>query len=352
MGTLFGGLNKSLIRIGFTRMYFGERIVEPGFVAHSWNSKSKQQAHAGGRKLFTQVPTCAGAPLLDQILLYYLDATERSKYFRTCSTGEHFTIEFENLVESDEGESPGSSHRPLTEEEIADLKDRHYDSIAEKQRAVDMKLQSELALQEEKLRIEEEALYAAQREAARAAKQKKLLEQCRQQRITQRTHAVNNGDYQSSVTEEDFDSFFRNTKFQYEAFRSSRLSSDATVLTPNTESSCDLMTKTKSTSGNDDSTSLDLEWEDEEGMNRMIPMRERSKTEEDILRAALKFNSKKTGSNPTSASDDSNGLEWENDFVSAEMDDNGNSEYAGFVNPVLDLSTSDVRTSDSDQQDR
>lgn len=88
------------------------------------------------------------------------------------------------------------------------------------------------------------------------------------------------------------------------------------------------------------------------GMNRMIPMRERSKTEEDILRAALKFNSKKTGSNPASASDDSNGLEWENDFVSAEMDDNGNSEYAGFVNPVLDLSASGVRISDSDHQDR
>lgn len=34
----------------------------------------------------------------------------------------------------------------------------------------------QLALQEEKLRIEEEAFYAAQREAARAAKQKKLLE--------------------------------------------------------------------------------------------------------------------------------------------------------------------------------
>ncbi|KAJ7411916.1 AP-1 complex-associated regulatory protein [Pitangus sulphuratus] len=235
----------------------------------------------------------------------------RSKYFRTCSTGEHFTIEFENLVESDE-----------------------------------------LALQEEKLRLEEEALYAAQREAARAAKQKKLLEQRRQQRITQRAHAVNNGEFPSSVAEEDLDPFFRNTKFQYEAFRSSRLSSDATVLTPNTESSCDLMTKTKSVSGNDDSTSLDLEWEDEEGMNRMIPMRERSKTEEDILRAALKFHGRKTGSQPASASDDSNGLEWENDFVSAEMDDNGNSEYAGFVNPVLELSASDVRLSDCDPQDR
>ncbi|NXJ57526.1 AP1AR protein, partial [Spizaetus tyrannus] len=234
--------------------------------------------------------------------------------------------------------------RPLTEEEIADLKDRHYDSIAEKQRVVDMKLQSELALQEEKLRLEEEALYAAQREAARAAKQKKLLE-VRGKRPQYISELL-------SVAEEDIDFFFRNTRFQYEAFRSSRLSSDATVLTPNTESSCDLMTKTKSTSGNDDSTSLDLEWEDEEGMNRMIPMRERSKTEEDILRAALKFNSKKTGSNPASASDDSNGLEWENDFVSAEMDDNGNSEYAGFVNPVLDLSASGVRISDSDHQDR
>ncbi|XP_074129652.1 AP-1 complex-associated regulatory protein isoform X3 [Sminthopsis crassicaudata] len=253
-----------------------------------------------------------------QLLLFIL----RSKYFRTCPTGEHFTIEFENLVESDEGESPGSSHRPLTEEEIADLRERHYDSIAEKQKTFNLKIQRELALQEEKLRLEEEALYAAQREAARAAKQRKFLEQERQ-RIMQQSHRANTGEYQSSGTEDDFEYYLRNTKSQYEVFRSSRLSSEATVLTPNTESSCDLMTKTKSTSGNDDSTSLDLEWEDEEGMNRMVPLRERSKTEEDILQAALKYSSKKTGSNPTSASDDSNGLEWENDFVSAEMDNNG-----------------------------
>ncbi|XP_047574183.1 AP-1 complex-associated regulatory protein isoform X3 [Lutra lutra] len=241
----------------------------------------------------------------------------RSKYFRTCSRGEHLTIEFENLVESDEGESPGSSHRPLTEEEIVNLRERHYDSIAEKQKALDMKIQKE---QE-------------------------------RQRVVQRYHPSNNGEYQSSGPEDDFESCLRNIKSQYEVFRSSRLSSDATVLTPNTESSCDLMTKTKS-SGNDDSTSLDLEWEDEEGMNRMLPMRERSRTEEDILRAALKYSSKKTGSNPTSASDDSNGLEWENDFVSAEMDDNGNSEYSGFVNPVLELSDSGIKQSDADQQKR
>ncbi|XP_023603632.1 AP-1 complex-associated regulatory protein isoform X6 [Myotis lucifugus] len=226
----------------------------------------------------------------------------RSKYFRTCSRGEHLTIEFENLVESDEGESPGSSHRPLTEEEIVDLRERHYDSIAEKQKDLDMKIQKE------------------ERPGA--------VPGCR---------PASGAEGPSSGPEDDFESCLRNMKSQYEVFRSSRLSSDATVLTPNTESSCDLVTKTKSTSGNDDSTSLDLEWEDEEGMNRMLPVRERSRTEEDILRAALR-GGRRPGSHAASASDDSNGLEWESDFVSADVDDNGNSEFSGFVNPVLDLS--------------
>ncbi|CAH2300753.1 AP-1 complex-associated regulatory isoform X1 [Pelobates cultripes] len=66
-----------------------------------------------------------------------------SKYFRTCSRGEHFTIEFENLVESDEGESPGSSQRPLSEEEISDLRERRYESIANRQQFDDIKLQDE-----------------------------------------------------------------------------------------------------------------------------------------------------------------------------------------------------------------
>ncbi|XP_066488332.1 uncharacterized protein FAM241A [Tiliqua scincoides] len=36
MGTLFGELNKSLINIGFTRMHFGERIVEPVIIMFFW----------------------------------------------------------------------------------------------------------------------------------------------------------------------------------------------------------------------------------------------------------------------------------------------------------------------------
>uniref|UniRef100_UPI00398E788A AP-1 complex-associated regulatory protein isoform X2 n=1 Tax=Pristiophorus japonicus TaxID=55135 RepID=UPI00398E788A len=242
-----------------------------------------------------------------------------SKYFKTSSIGEHFTIEFENLVESDEAESPGFSQRPINEDEVQILHNRQYDAITQKQVATDTQLQTE---------------------------------QQRLQKMKQRAKSAANPDHQKSETgEEDFELYLQHAKSQSEAFRNQhRISSEPTILTPNTESSCDLTTKTKST--NDDSTSLDLEWEDEEGINRMIPMRERSRTEEDILQAALRHSSRRPGSNPLSASDESTGLEWENDFVSAEMDDNGNSEYAGFVNPVLELSPSDVKNTDSGQQGR
>lgn len=65
------------------------------------------------------------------------------------------------------------------------------------------------------------------------------------------------------------------------------------------------------------------------GMNRTLPVRERSRTEEDILRAALKGSSGRTASHPASTSDDSNGLEWESDFVGADLDANGNAELPG-----------------------
>lgn len=112
------------------------------------------------------------------------------------------------------------------------------------------------------------------------------------------------------------------------------------MVTPNTECSWDFTTKTRST--NDDGTSLDLEWEDEEGINRALPVWERSRTEEDILRAALRPGGKQMNSGPTSASEDSNALEWENDFVSTHPEDNADAEFEGFVNPVLDTPSEDA----------
>ena len=57
-----------------------------------------------------------------------------SNHCRTHSGGKRLTREFENLVDRDEGEGPGSSHRTLTEEDIIDLRERHYASITERQK--------------------------------------------------------------------------------------------------------------------------------------------------------------------------------------------------------------------------
>uniref|UniRef100_A0A3B3ZMS3 Uncharacterized protein n=1 Tax=Periophthalmus magnuspinnatus TaxID=409849 RepID=A0A3B3ZMS3_9GOBI len=257
-----------------------------------------------------------------------------SKYFRSSTVGEHYTIEFENLVESDE-----VSPRLLNVDEIKHLRDHHYSALSEKQLQIDKKLQQELEAQEEQLRLEEEARHAAQREVARSARERRAKEvsapccfifyficSCR--------HTERGG---------DFDIYLQSVKAQSEAFRSNRLPSDTTAVTPNTELSWDFTTKTRST---EDGTSLDLEWEDEEGINRSLPPWERSRTEEDILRAALR-----PGSKPIS--EESTALEWENDFISSQdcaepdqspdlgldQDFDLDSEFEGFVNPVLDLDT-------------
>ncbi|XP_036424513.1 AP-1 complex-associated regulatory protein isoform X1 [Colossoma macropomum] len=278
-----------------------------------------------------------------------------SKYFRSSTVGEHYTIEFENLVESDEGESSQSCQRPINEEEIGHLKEQCYIAIADKQTLIDEKLNAELVAQEEKLRLEEEAIYTAQREAARLAKERKLKEQQLAQRSRGRAEAEGSGTHRKHrPSGGEFEVYLQSVKAQSEAFRSSRLSSETNVVTPNTESSWDFTSKTRST--NDDATSLDLEWEDEEGMNRMGPAWERSKTEEDILRAALRPGGKQLGSGPASASEDSNALEWENDFVSAHAEDSGDhgeEEFEGFVNPVLDTPSEEAEVKpNADQQDR
>lgn len=267
-----------------------------------------------------------------------------SKYFRSSTAGEHYTIEFENLVESDEAESPLPCPRPISEDELAHLKEHRYAAISDKQIVIDQKLQADLEAQEEKLRLEEEARNAAQREAARLARERKLKEL---PKTRGRADGAGGEPQQRKHTPgEGFDVYLQNVKAQSEAFRSSRLPSETNVVTPNTEYSWDFTTKTRST--NDDGTSLDLEWEDEEGINRGLPPWERSRTEEDILRAALRPGGKQVYSGPTSASEDSNALEWENDFVSTHPEDGMDPEFEGFVNPVLDTPSEDA----SDNQDR
>lgn len=254
-------------------------------------------------------------------------------------------------MESDEGESSQSCPRPINDEEIVHLKEHRYGAISDKQVLMDEKLKAELVAEEERLRIEEEALFAAQREAARLAKERKLKEGKQPSRkMKLRTEAESNEPrHKAKLSDGEFDVYLQGVKAQSEAFRTNRLSSETNVVTPNTESSWDYTSKT-------DATSLDLEWEDEEGMNRMGHAWERSKTEEDILRAALRPGGKQLSSGPTSTSEDSNALEWENDFVSAHAEDSGDrddEDFEGFVNPVLDTPTEEAEHKvDSDQQER
>uniref|UniRef100_M4APA2 Adaptor related protein complex 1 associated regulatory protein n=1 Tax=Xiphophorus maculatus TaxID=8083 RepID=M4APA2_XIPMA len=257
-----------------------------------------------------------------------------SKYFRSSTTGEHYTIEFENLVESDEVSQISLSH----------LREHRYAAISDKQVLIDQNLRVELEAQEEKLRLEEEARNAAQREAARVARERKMKEV--------RRDCPPGFFFYRQTSGEDFDVYLQNVKAQSDAFRSNRYPSEANAVTPNTEYSWDFTTKTRST--NDDGTSLDLEWEDEEGINRALPAWERSRTEEDILRAALRPGSKQVTSGPTSASEDSNALEWESDFVSTHPEDGGGAEFEGFVNPVLDTPSEDASDSGlrAENQDR
>ncbi|XP_074530912.1 AP-1 complex-associated regulatory protein isoform X1 [Halichoeres trimaculatus] len=263
-----------------------------------------------------------------------------SKYFGSSNTGEHYTIEFENLVESDEAESPQSCQRPINEDEIKHLNEHCYAAISDKQILIDQKLQLELEAQEEKLRLEEEARNAAQREAARLARERRLQELSAKKNWGKADGSSNEPQQKQQTSGEDFDVYLQTVKAQSEAFRSNRLPSDTYLVTPNTECSWDFTTKTRST--NDDGTSLELEWEDEEGITRALPPWERSRTEEDILRAALRPSGKQINSGPTSASEDSNALEWENDFVRTLPEDITDTEFEGFVNPVPDTQSEDV----------
>ncbi|XP_048855551.1 AP-1 complex-associated regulatory protein-like isoform X1 [Brienomyrus brachyistius] len=270
-----------------------------------------------------------------------------SKYFRSSTTGEHYTIEFENLVESDEAESPRGAQRPINEDEITYLRENRYAAITDKQLLIDGKLQAELAAREEQLKVEEEAEYAAQRQAARVAQKRKCAQLVRDKADTER-----HGEHQKTTAGiSDGETCQRNTKAPLEQFRSSRVSSETNAVTPNTESSYDFTTRTRST--NDDGTSLDLEWEDEEGMTRGLAVCERSRTEEDILRAALLPGRGKAASGPASASEDSNTLEWENDFVRTHAEDTGDSESNGFSTMLLETPPGNPdNTSVSDSQDR
>nr|XP_023677980.1 AP-1 complex-associated regulatory protein-like isoform X1 [Paramormyrops kingsleyae] len=258
--------------------------------------------------------TACNGELLDQVLCDIpkgneQDQKRRSKYFK--AVGDHCTVEFENLVESDEEGNPGSCLRAISEEEMAHLKEQRYAAISDKQTLVDERLRAELAAEEERLRQEEEAECTAQREASRRVRERRWQEQA-QSRDTS-AEAGSCGDPQTTLVAGSSTGVP-----QQEALRSSSVA----MATPSTGSGRDLISR-RQRSLNDDGSSEELEWDGEEGESQAEMVQQ------------------------SGAWDRGTSLEWEDDFVSARAEDCDDPEFDGFVNPVLD-----APSWDSDQQDR
>ncbi|XP_066303737.1 AP-1 complex-associated regulatory protein-like isoform X1 [Branchiostoma lanceolatum] len=232
-----------------------------------------------------------------------------SPYF---TSGSRINIEFENLIDEDDNIDRG---RSVTREEIDALKQKRYSDLVQQQRTIDAELEAELQAQEEQLRIEEEAFYAAQREAALIAKQRKLLDE--------QQAAAKNGpkawvggdqdDWEVAGGEEDFEKFLESVKQRAMSTRQSM--EGGTEATPGDEA----------TNENGESTSLDLEWENEDlgagpnlspdEMGEELLRRARSNTEVEIMKLIIDDpeDRRRLESNVSTE------MEWDDDeFVSAE----------------------------------
>ena len=85
-------------------------------------------------------------------------------------TNEVETIKFENLLMVEQREKDGRV--PLVNDsELQHVREGRLDRIAEEQMKIDRQKDEELRKQEEQLRLEEEAYYAAKRKAAKKTKQ-------------------------------------------------------------------------------------------------------------------------------------------------------------------------------------
>ncbi|XP_018615271.1 AP-1 complex-associated regulatory protein-like isoform X2 [Scleropages formosus] len=265
-----------------------------------------------------------------------------SKYFRSRNAGGHYTIEFENLVESDEEEIPQNCPRAISEEELGHLRAQQYTAISDKQTLIDERLQAELAEQEEKLRLEEEAQCAAQREAARLARARRQQEQEQREKIDTDISSQR-GHQNAMMMESNPGAQLQSMKGQEEVMRSRRLPSDMATVMPKVKNNSEFTSQTSSTNNED----LDLEWDSEDGLSRALPDQDNSGTE-DTQQALVVQPGDHLDGRPASTA-----LEWENDFVSAHGEDSADSEYDGFVNPVLDSTSSEPSSrSTTDQQDR
>ncbi|ESO89025.1 hypothetical protein LOTGIDRAFT_154100 [Lottia gigantea] len=256
---------------------------------------------------------------------------KRRQYLRTRYDVERdYSIEFENLMDEDNNQYEANRcqlqltsgpftvstyvrllylcfvylSRPLTDHEKAILSKRQYTVLLHEQKKIDQEIDAKLAQHEEEIKQEEEALIEAKREAARTAKLQRAKEQAAKKNAT--THGSkswldgNEDEWEIAGGDDDFEIFLASVKARSLA---ARTQAQLRQGSGDGQSSSSSLTKDRT-----DVSSLDLEWDHEAGV---VPQAKPQSSTDDSLEAFMNGSQKDSPIN-------SNDLEWDNDFVSAE----------------------------------
>ncbi|KAK3091109.1 hypothetical protein FSP39_017181 [Pinctada imbricata] len=200
--------------------------------------------------------------------------------------------------------------RLVTEREKQLLASKQYTELVHEQKRVDKEIDEKLARQEEELRLEEEKFYEAKKEASRIAKLRKKKEETAKNSTKKGEKSWlgdQENDWEVAGGEDDFEMFLANVKAR-SLKTAARLRQGSGDGQSSSSSAATSHSKDRSERSQADGSSLDLEWEHEDGV---IPQKKpRSSTEENLVLA-----SSRVGKDSPAHSND---LEWDNDFVSAE----------------------------------
>ncbi|KAL5018844.1 hypothetical protein ScPMuIL_004566 [Solemya velum] len=231
---------------------------------------------------------------------------KRRKYLRTkYSVERDISIEFENLM--DDVICFVSLSRLVTDRERLLLSSKQYTALLNEQKRIDTDIDQQLSKQEEELRAEEEAYYEAKREAARIAKLQKVKE-----KAAKGKNATTKGgrswlgddenEWEVAGGDDDFEMFLASVKARSMKVRANVRHGSGDCQSSN--SSGTAQTRDRS---HTEASSLDLEWDHEEGV---VPQKKpRSSTEENLVALTKKFSD-----SPQNSQD----LEWDNDYVSSQ----------------------------------
>ncbi|XP_072051375.1 uncharacterized protein [Amphiura filiformis] len=201
---------------------------------------------------------------------------KKTNYFVGRYKDYNVAIEFENLIEDEN--TPSSDNPVITDTERQYLLNKKFTDLEKDQRVKNAELDAELRRQEENLKIEEEAMHEAKREAARLARQARVQEQDKKKKkkltangsVNKPSWLGDDDDWDVAGGEDDFEMFLDSVKARSQAVRANGFSQPyqrgANILAKSTSKTTPSMTPTSSQQapqhqGGTKEHESDLEWD-------------------------------------------------------------------------------------------